>query len=68
MSVCPTLCPTGLNRACRWLQVEEGGPDWGIPRGPKKSALAATGFTRQAVGIRWAAVLSSIAVGATDWS
>ena len=53
MSVCPTLCPTGLNRACRWLQVEDGGPDWGIPHVDRKnSAQAALGFTRHAVRVR----------------
>jgi hypothetical protein len=50
-SACPTLCPMGLNRACPWLQVEDGGPDWGIPSGHKKSQPAAPSFTRQAVDI-----------------
>jgi hypothetical protein len=49
----PNLVPDGLHRPRRWSQVEDGGPDWGIPtRDPKKSAQAAIGFTRQAVGIR----------------
>jgi hypothetical protein len=26
----------GLNRACPWLQGEDGGPDWGIPRGTQE--------------------------------
>src|SRR5215470_6562365 len=34
--VCPTLCPTGLHQACQWPQVEDGGPDWRIPHGPRE--------------------------------
>ena len=42
-----------LRRARRWLQAEDGGPRLGESHvGPKNSVLAATGFTRQAVGIR----------------
>jgi len=36
--------------------------------GPKKSLLAATGFTRQAVGIRLSCGSLTSAVGATSWS
>jgi len=35
MGICvPNLVPDGLNQACRWPQVEAGGPDWRIPHGP----------------------------------
>ncbi len=51
--MCPTLCPTELNGACRWLQVEDGGPDWGISHvDRKKSAQASPSFAWQAVGVQ----------------
>ena len=27
----PNLVPDGFDRACRWLQVEDGGPELGNP-------------------------------------
>ena len=52
MSVCPTLCPTGSIRPAGGRRLKTEAPVGEIPPEPKKSLLAATGFTRQAMGIR----------------
>jgi hypothetical protein len=64
----PNFVPDGLNRACRWPPVEDGGSSWGIPLVPPEVSTSSPGFTRQAVGIRLGGAFSTSAVGPTGGS
>jgi len=56
-------------RLTETAQAEAGGPEVGNPHvGPKKSLLAATGFTRQGVGIRLSCGSSTAAIEVTGGS
>jgi hypothetical protein len=66
--VCPTLCLTGPNRPAGGCRLKTEAAIGESHVGPKKSAQAAAGFGRQAVGIGWAAASSTSAVGATGGS
>jgi hypothetical protein len=64
----PNLVPDGLNRPVGGCRLKTEAPVGESHVGPKKSAQATPGFTRQAVGIRLSCGSSTIAVGATGGS